>query len=48
MAAAGGKPGDLPVSEELSRRVLSLPLYAEMGEAAVRHVCAEVRGFIAP
>ena len=30
MAAAGGKSGELPVSERLSREVLCLPLYAEL------------------
>ena len=30
MASAGGRPGDLPVSERLSREVLSLPLYPEL------------------
>ncbi len=46
MAAAGGRTGDLPVSEELSRRVLSLPLYPELGEANVRRIGAEVREFV--
>src|SRR6185503_13460140 len=30
MAASGGNAGDLPVSERLSREVLSLPLYPEL------------------
>jgi dTDP-4-amino-4,6-dideoxygalactose transaminase len=43
MAPAGGRPGDLPVSEGLSREVLSLPLYPEMPLEAVSRVAAEVR-----
>jgi dTDP-4-amino-4,6-dideoxygalactose transaminase len=45
MAAAGGRPGDLPVSERLSREVLCLPLYAELPLADVARVAAEVRAF---
>src|SRR5262249_25914238 len=30
MAPAGGRPGDLPVSERLTREVLCLPLYPEL------------------
>jgi dTDP-4-amino-4,6-dideoxygalactose transaminase len=47
MAPAGGRPGDLPVSELLSQEVLSLPLYAELGLDAVARVAGEVRGFLA-
>ena len=43
MASAGGRPGDLPVSEQLSREVLSLPLYPELPMAAIDHVAASVR-----
>jgi dTDP-4-amino-4,6-dideoxygalactose transaminase len=32
----------LPVSERLSRRVLCLPLYAELEAAAVEEICAEI------
>jgi dTDP-4-amino-4,6-dideoxygalactose transaminase len=46
MAAAGGRVGDLPVSEQLSREVLSLPLYPELPldwlEAVARTVRAAV------
>jgi dTDP-4-amino-4,6-dideoxygalactose transaminase len=47
MAAAGGRPGDLPVSEQLSREVLSLPLYPELPMEAVQRIAAEVRSFAA-
>lgn len=45
MAPAGGRPGDLPVSEQLSREVLSLPLYPELPLAALTAIAAEVRSF---
>jgi len=45
LASAGGRPGELPVSERLSREVLCLPLYAELDPADVERVCGEVRAF---
>jgi len=45
MATAGGKAGDLPVSERLSREVLCLPLYPELPLEDVARVAAEVRAF---
>jgi dTDP-4-amino-4,6-dideoxygalactose transaminase len=45
MAAAGGRPGDLPVSEMLTREVLCLPLYPELPLDAVARVASEVRNF---
>jgi dTDP-4-amino-4,6-dideoxygalactose transaminase len=45
MGVACGKPGDLPVSERLSREVLCLPFYAELPLEDVERVAAEVRGF---
>ncbi len=45
MAAAGGRPGDLPVSEQLSREVLSLPLYPELPLPTLAAIAAEVRSF---
>jgi len=43
MASAGGRPGDLPVSERLSEEVLSLPLYPELRLETVERIAAEVR-----
>ena len=43
MAAAGGTIGDLPVSERLSREVLSLPLYPELPLETVERIAALVR-----
>jgi dTDP-4-amino-4,6-dideoxygalactose transaminase len=45
MAAAGGQAGDLPVSEQLSREVLCLPLYPELTDAGVERVASAVRAF---
>jgi len=45
MAEAGGRPGDLPVSERLSREVLSLPLYPELPLETVGRIAAEVRAY---
>jgi len=45
MATAGGRPGMLPVSEALSREVLSVPLYPELPVEAVERIAAEVRSF---
>ena len=45
MASAGGRPGDLPVSESLTREVLCLPLYPELSLENVARVASEVRSF---
>jgi dTDP-4-amino-4,6-dideoxygalactose transaminase len=46
MAPAGGRAGDLPVSEQLSREVLCLPLYPELPLEDVARVAGEVRAFV--
>jgi dTDP-4-amino-4,6-dideoxygalactose transaminase len=43
MAPAGGRPGDLPVSERLSAEVLSLPLYPELPLETVDRIAALLR-----
>jgi dTDP-4-amino-4,6-dideoxygalactose transaminase len=43
MAAAGGKAGDLPVSEQLSREVLALPLYPELPLETVERIAGLIR-----
>jgi len=43
MAAAGGAVGDLPVSEQLSREVLCLPLYPELPLETVERIAALLR-----
>jgi dTDP-4-amino-4,6-dideoxygalactose transaminase len=45
MASAAGRPGDLPVSERLSREVLCLPLYPELPLGDVARVAGELRAF---
>jgi dTDP-4-amino-4,6-dideoxygalactose transaminase len=45
MATAGGRQGDLPVSEQLSREVLCLPLYPELPLEDVARVTDEVKAF---
>jgi len=47
MATAGGKPGDVPVSEHLCREVVSLPLYPELPLADVKRIAGEVGAFCA-
>jgi len=36
----GHKAGDFPVAEKLCREILSLPMYAEMGDTAIERVCS--------
>jgi dTDP-4-amino-4,6-dideoxygalactose transaminase len=43
MAAAGGQPGDLPVSERLSREVLQVPLYPELPFETIERVAREIK-----
>jgi dTDP-4-amino-4,6-dideoxygalactose transaminase len=45
LAAAGGRSGDLPVSERVSREVLCLPLYPELSFDAIRRIADEIRAF---
>jgi dTDP-4-amino-4,6-dideoxygalactose transaminase len=45
MAAAGGRPGQLPVSESLCREVLSIPLYPELPLEEVARIADGVRTF---
>jgi dTDP-4-amino-4,6-dideoxygalactose transaminase len=41
----GGKPGDCPVTEDLSDRVLRLPFYNDLGEAEQGYVLESLRAF---
>ena len=47
LAALGHRAGDFPVAEELSREVLSLPLYPGLGAEAQAFISARVREFFA-
>jgi len=44
-ADLGGRPGDLPVAEEVSRRILPLPIYPEMTDEQVDYVVGLIRQF---
>jgi dTDP-4-amino-4,6-dideoxygalactose transaminase len=46
MSTAGGKAGDLPVSEGLSREVVCLPLYPELPFPEVERIAGVVRAFL--
>lgn len=41
----GYKPGDLPVTERLAGRILSLPIFPELPEESAREVVAGIRDF---
>jgi dTDP-4-amino-4,6-dideoxygalactose transaminase len=41
----GGKPGDCPVTEDVSDRLLRLPFYNDMTEADLARVVAEIQRF---
>jgi dTDP-4-amino-4,6-dideoxygalactose transaminase len=45
MASAGGKVGDLPVSEALSREVIQVPLYPELSLDDVKRIAAEIEAY---
>ena len=42
-AHLGYKPGDLPVSEQISREVLSLPMYPDITVEQIEQICSVVR-----
>jgi len=46
LSTAGGRVGDLPVSEQLCREVIALPLYPELPLEAVHRIAATVREFV--
>jgi dTDP-4-amino-4,6-dideoxygalactose transaminase len=41
----GHRPGDFPVTEQLSQQVLSLPIYPELPDDSVEAVCRAIREF---
>lgn len=43
----GWKPGDFPVAEQVSRRILPLPMYPELTEDQVDRVIQEIQAFFA-
>lgn len=42
----GYKKGDLPISETASEEVLSLPIYPELTEEEIKHVCGSIKYFL--
>lgn len=42
----GHRPGDFPVAEEASRRVISLPMYPELSEERIERVCSCISKFV--
>ena len=47
MQKYNGKPKYLPVTEKISRDILSLPMYPEMSEQEVNYVCKSIRDYFA-
>jgi dTDP-4-amino-4,6-dideoxygalactose transaminase len=45
-AGHGWRQGQFPVTERLAREIVSLPMYPELTEAQIDHVCASVREFL--
>ncbi len=43
----GGRPGDCPVTENVSDRLLRLPLFNDMTDAEQRHLIESVTAFVA-
>jgi dTDP-4-amino-4,6-dideoxygalactose transaminase len=44
-AYLGGKEGDCPVSEKMSKSVLSLPIYGELKAEQIEFVCKTIKAF---
>lgn len=44
-AHLGHKRGDFPVAERAAARILSLPMYPELRERQIRHVCETIKDF---
>ena len=44
-AGLGSKPGDFPVAEAAAAQMLSLPMFPELTEAQIHHVCDSIGEF---
>ncbi|MCL1827817.1 MAG: DegT/DnrJ/EryC1/StrS family aminotransferase [Candidatus Cloacimonetes bacterium] len=44
-AHLGGKKGDFPVCEDLSQKVLSLPIYSELTREQIEYVCQKIKEY---
>ncbi len=47
MGFLGYKPGDLPVTEAVVGKVLSLPMFAELTDTQIEEVCSAIKSFYA-
>lgn len=47
MSFLGYKPGDLPVTEAVVEKILSLPMFAELTDMQIEEVCEAIKGFYA-
>jgi UDP-2-acetamido-2-deoxy-ribo-hexuluronate aminotransferase len=41
----GYKKGDLPVSEKVSRDIISLPMYPELNKEQIKYVVKKIKQF---
>jgi len=41
----GYRKGGFPVSEKLSRQILSLPMYPELSEEEIKYISLQIRSF---
>ena len=39
------KNGDLPVTEEVTKNILSLPMYAELTDEEIKYTCEKIKEF---
>ena len=44
-ASLGVRGGDMPVSEDAAKTVLSLPIYPELSESTVTRICESIGAF---
>lgn len=47
MSFLGHKPGDLPVTEAVVGKILSLPMFAELTDSQIEEVCEAIKSFYA-
>ncbi len=41
----GYKGGDFPVAERAAKRILSLPMYPELGKEQIRYICDKIKEY---
>ena len=45
MKMLGYKKGDFPITEKLSKEILSLPMFPELTEKEIRYVCDKIKKY---